>query len=41
MGNLEKLNGWKQKGMQVIMFNSDLGFLLEGAEKGLAALRTG
>ena len=40
MGNLEKLNGGKQKGMQVIMYNSDLGFLLEGAEKGLAALRT-
>ncbi len=41
MGNLEILNGWKQKGMQVIMYNSDLGFLLEGAEKGLEALRTG
>ena len=40
MGNLEKLTEWKEKGMQVIMYNSDLGFLLEGAEAGIKALKT-
>jgi hypothetical protein len=39
MGNIEKLTEWKEKGMQVIMYNSDLGFLIEGAEKGIKALK--
>ena len=40
MGNIEKLTEWRSKGMQVIMYNSDLGFLLEGAESGLNALKS-
>ena len=39
LGNIEKLTEWKEKGMQVIMYNSDLGFLLEGAEEGIKALK--
>ena len=39
MGNIDVLSEWESKGMRVIMCNSDLGFLLEGAEGNLKALK--
>ena len=40
MGNVALLSEWEAKGMRVIMCNSDLGFLLEGAEENLKALKS-
>jgi 2-dehydro-3-deoxyglucarate aldolase/4-hydroxy-2-oxoheptanedioate aldolase len=39
MGSVEKLQGWMAKGMRLIMYWSDLGFLLEAGAAGLAQLR--
>lgn len=41
MGDIEKLSEWRSRGMRLIMYNSDLGFLMEGAESGLAKLKNG
>ena len=38
MGNLDRLKEWREKGMRMIMYNSDLGFLFEGAEAGVQTL---
>ncbi len=38
IANLQKLKEWKQKGMQFIAYNTDLGFLSAGASKGLKEL---
>ena len=40
MGSIERLSEWSDRGMQMIMYNSDLGFLLEGAESGVKALKS-
>ena len=39
MGNIEALKKWRAKGMQMIMYNSDLGFLIEGATENLETLK--
>ena len=39
MGNLDRLKEWREKGMRMIMYNSDLGFLFEGAESGVQTLK--
>lgn len=39
MGGIASLKGWMEKGMRMIMWNSDLGFLMEGSAPGLAELR--
>lgn len=39
MGSIEKLKGWMAKGMRLIMFNSELGFILEAGAAGLGELR--
>ena len=39
MGNIEALKEWRAKGMQMIMYNSDLGFLLDGATDNLQILK--
>ena len=39
MGNIEALKKWRSKGMQMIMYNSDLGFLIEGATENLETLK--
>ena len=41
MGSVDKLSEWRSRGMQMMMYNSDLGFLIEGAESGLAQLKQG
>ena len=38
IGNLQKLKEWKQKGMQLIAYNTDLGFLGAGAVQGIKEL---
>ena len=39
MGNVEALRGLRAKGMRMLMYSSDLGFILEAAGAGLAGLR--
>jgi 2-keto-3-deoxy-L-rhamnonate aldolase RhmA len=39
MGGIEPLKGWMEKGMRMIMYSSDLGFLMEGGAAGLGQLR--
>lgn len=39
MGSIEKLRGWMAKGMRLIMYSSDLSFLLEAGAAGLGQLR--
>ena len=40
MDNIDRLLEWRDKGMQMLMYNSDLGFLIEGAKSGLTALKS-
>jgi hypothetical protein len=40
MGSVEALAGWHEKGMRMLMFNSDLGFMIESGEVGLKTLRS-
>ncbi len=39
IGNLQKLVEWKNKGMQLITYNTDIGFLNAGAALGIKELR--
>ncbi len=39
IANLQKLVEWKNKGMQLITYNTDIGFLNAGAVQGLKELR--
>jgi 2-keto-3-deoxy-L-rhamnonate aldolase RhmA len=39
IANLKKLVEWKNKGMQLITYNTDIGFLNAGAAQGLKELR--
>jgi 2-keto-3-deoxy-L-rhamnonate aldolase RhmA len=39
MGSVERLQGWMAKGMRMIMYSSDLGFLVEAGAAGLSRLR--
>ena len=39
IANLKKLVEWKDKGMQLITYNTDIGFLNAGAAQGLKELR--
>jgi len=39
IANLQKLVEWKNKGMQLITYNTDIGFLNAGAAQGLKELR--
>ncbi len=39
MGDVETLLSWREKGMRMIMYSSDLGFLMESSAAGLARLR--
>lgn len=39
IANLKKLAEWKDKGMQLITYNTDIGFLNAGAAQGLKELR--
>jgi 2-dehydro-3-deoxyglucarate aldolase/4-hydroxy-2-oxoheptanedioate aldolase len=39
MGSVEKLQGWMARGMRLIMYSSDLGFLMEAGAAGLGQLR--
>jgi 2-keto-3-deoxy-L-rhamnonate aldolase RhmA len=39
MGGVEPLKGWMAKGMRMIMYSSDLGFLMESSAIGLGQLR--
>ncbi len=39
IGNLKKLVEWKNKGMQLITYNTDIGFLNAGAALGIKELR--
>lgn len=39
MGGTEPLKGWMAKGMRMIMYSSDLSFLMEAGAAGLAELR--
>ena len=41
MGSVESLVSWHKKGMRMLMYNSDLGFIMETGEAGLTALRSG
>ena len=42
MGNVERLQDWLRKGMSMVMYSSDLGFLMGDPSKGgLERLRTG
>ncbi|MEW6548893.1 MAG: aldolase/citrate lyase family protein [Spirochaetota bacterium] len=38
IGNIPKLVEWKKKGMQIITYNTDLGFISSGAASGLKEL---
>lgn len=40
MGSVEALRHWMDKGMRMIMYSSDLGFLMESSAAGLAQLRS-
>jgi len=39
MGNLEALKKWMARGMRMIMYSSDLGFIMDAGSMGLAQLR--
>mgnify|MGYP005848379487 CR=1 FL=1 len=39
MGSTERLLGWMAKGMRMIMYSSDLGFIMEAGAAGLSRLR--
>jgi len=39
MGNIEALTQWMNKGMRLIMFSSDLGFIMDAGSEGLSQLR--
>ena len=39
LGSVEALAGWHKKGMRMLMYNSDLGFIMETGEAGLTTLR--
>ena len=39
MGSVEALKAWMAKGMRLLMYNSDLGFLMDSSAAGLAQLR--
>jgi 2-keto-3-deoxy-L-rhamnonate aldolase RhmA len=39
MGSVEPLQGWMAKGMRMIMYSSDLGFLMDAGAAGLGQLR--
>ena len=39
LGNVESLETWAAKGMRLLMFGSDLQFLMEASEQGLTRLR--
>ncbi len=39
MGGAEPLIGWLGKGMRMVMYSSDLGFIMEASEKGLNQIR--
>lgn len=39
LGSVEKLKGWMAQGMRVIIYSSDLGFIMEAGAAGLAGLR--
>ena len=39
MGSVEALQGWMAKGMRMLMYGSDLGFLMESSKTGLSRLR--
>jgi len=41
MGSIELLLRWHQKGMRMIMYDSDLGFLMAASASGVSELRTG
>ncbi|MAF54346.1 MAG: aldolase/citrate lyase family protein [SAR202 cluster bacterium] len=41
MGSVEALVNWQKQGMRMLMYNSDLGFVMEAGEAGLAILRSG
>ena len=40
IGSVEALTGWHAKGMRMLMLNSDLGFMLDAGEAGLANLKS-
>ena len=40
MGSVEALAGWHEKGMRMLMLNSDLGFMMESGDVGLKTLRS-
>ena len=40
LGSVESLQGWAAKGMRMLMYGSDLQFLMESSEQGLNRLRT-
>jgi 2-dehydro-3-deoxyglucarate aldolase/4-hydroxy-2-oxoheptanedioate aldolase len=39
MGSVEPLQGWLEKGMTMVMYGSDLDFMMASGRAGLAALR--
>jgi hypothetical protein len=39
MGNIEALKQWMKKGMRLIMYSSDLGFIIDAGSEGLGQLR--
>jgi len=39
MGSVERLRGWMARGMRLIMYSSDLGFIMEAGAAGLGQLR--
>ena len=39
MGNIEALKQWMKKGMRLIMYSSDLGFIMDAGSEGLRQLR--
>jgi hypothetical protein len=39
MGSVEPLQGWLAKGMTMVMYASDLDFLMGSSRTGLEALR--
>jgi hypothetical protein len=42
MGDVERLQDWLRKGMSMVMYSSDLGFLMGDSSKGgLERLRAG
>jgi len=39
MGNIDALKQWMAKGMRMIMYSSDLGFIMDAGSAGLNQLR--